>query len=94
MGKVLPAAWTVPEAIRARFGKEAGRQRAMVHDGHLVLVTHVVPITGDVQRKAALFWRSPEGAWRAGGEAKGSLSALVELVESSRTRGLQLESEL
>ena len=94
MTKVLPAAWTVPDAIRARFGKEAGRQRAMIHDGHLVLVTHAVPITGDVVRKAALFWRNPEGAWRAAGEAKGSFSALVELVESYRTRVLTLESDL
>jgi len=94
MNKVLPATWAVPDAIRARFGKEAGRQRAMVHDGHLVLVTHVVPITGDVVRKAALFWRNPEGAWRAGGEAKGNVSALADLVESYRTRILQLESDL
>lgn len=94
MSKVLPATWTVPDAIRARFGKEAGRQRAMVHDGHLVLVTHVVPITGDVVRKAAFFWRNPEGAWRAGGEAKGNVSALTELVESYRSRVLQLEADL
>jgi len=92
--KVLPAAWTVPDAIRARFGKEAGRQRAMVHDGHLVLVTHVVPITGDVVRKAALFWRSPEGAWRAAGEAKGNVAALNDLIEAYRTRALQLENDL
>ncbi len=94
MAKVLPATWTVPEVIRGRFGKEAGQQRAMVHDGHLVLVTHLVPVTGDIVRRAALFWRSPDGAWRAGGEAKGNLAALTELLDAYRSRAGKLETDL
>lgn len=94
MSKVLPSAWNVPEVIRARFGKEAGQQRAMLHDGHLVLVTHLVPVTSEIARKAALFWRSPDGAWRAAGEARGNISALTDLVESYKTRAAQLEGQL
>ncbi len=95
MGKVIPAAWTeVPDAIASRFGKEAGRQRAMVHSGHLLLVTHLVPGADDIERKAALFWRKPDGTWKAGGEAKGGLSGLVGVVDAYKQRVTQLEAAL
>ncbi|MFZ1026484.1 MAG: hypothetical protein WAN66_09730 [Limnoraphis robusta] len=35
----LPATWAVPDQIRYRLGqKSAGKQRAMIADGHLVLI--------------------------------------------------------
>jgi hypothetical protein len=95
MGKVLPAAWTeIPPSIAERFGSQAGRQRAMVHENHLVLVTHLVPGADDVERKAAIFWRKPDGTWKAAGEAKGGLHALRGLVDAYRQRALALETEL
>ncbi|MBL8742926.1 MAG: hypothetical protein JNK04_17575 [Myxococcales bacterium] len=66
----------------------------MVHDGHLVLVTHIVPGADDIERKAAIFWRKPDGSWKAAGEAKGGLHALRGLVDAYRQRGIALEVEL
>ncbi len=95
MGKVLPAAWTeIPPAIAERFGSQAGRQRAMVHENHLLLVTHLVPDADDVERKAAIFWRKPDGSWKAAGEAKGGLHALRGVVDAYRQRAIALEAEL
>lgn len=60
--KTVPSGWQIPEAIRERFGQGSGRQRAMVHDGHLVLVLHTVPAVSG-EREPAFFWRDPEGRW-------------------------------
>lgn len=95
MGKVLPSAWAdVPQAIIDRFGSKAGRQRAMIHDGHLVLVTHLVPAHDEIERRAAIFWRKPDATWKAAGEAKGGLNALKDVVENYRQRTVALEGEL
>jgi len=94
MAKVIPSSWEeVPGTIKARFGANAGKQRAMFHDGHLVLVAHLVPLHDEIDRKAALFWRNPSGVWKAAGEAKGSLSGLKALVESYRQRAVDLEHQ-
>jgi hypothetical protein len=95
MGKVIPSTWEgLPDVIKARFGTEAGRQRAMLHEGHLVLVTHVVPDADDVHRTAAIFWRNPSGQWKAAGAVKGSLQALKQVVEDYRKKGIELEKEM
>lgn len=92
MGKVIPANWDgLPEAIRARFGHQAGRQRTMFHEGHLVLVTHQVPGPDEAERRAALFWRQPSGTWKSTG-LKGGLNGLRELVDTYRRKVLELES--
>jgi hypothetical protein len=53
------------------MGDAAGRQRAMVHDGHLLLVLHDVPEAGRPERLARLFWREPTGQWKAAGQGAG-----------------------
>lgn len=60
---LIPKNWTVPEAIRNRLGDEVGRQRAMAHEGHLLLVLHAPPAPDQDEREGRIFWRSPEGAW-------------------------------
>lgn len=57
----LPA-WDLPEEIKRRFGQSPGKQRAMVKDGHLLLILHQLP-DPDRERKAIFFWRQPEGKW-------------------------------
>lgn len=61
---LLPYDWALPNQIKERFGtKSSGRQRAMVADGHLLLVLHKVP-KRDMQRRDAFFiWRKPNGEW-------------------------------
>jgi CorA-like Mg2+ transporter protein len=75
----LPPSWQVPERFRQRLGREAGRQRTMSHEGHLLIVSHELPSPGDHERRAALFWRSPAGAWQSAPKA-GGLSGLYALV--------------
>ena len=76
---VVPSNWELPEAILGRFGDSAGRQRAMVHDGHLLLVFHDVPEPGKPERRAILVWREPGGEWRTP-EHGGGLGALEDLL--------------
>lgn len=94
MAKLLPSAWDIPQTIRARLGREAGRQRAMLHDGHLLLVTHVLPDARQIARKAAFFWRKPDGSWKAAGDASGGLGGLTALIETYRARVVQLEDRV
>jgi len=61
---LLPASWDLPEAISSRIGDTVGPQRAMVHDGHLLLLLHAVPEPDNSQRKPVLIWRAPQGDWR------------------------------
>ncbi|NJM64814.1 MAG: hypothetical protein HC851_03655 [Acaryochloris sp. RU_4_1] len=61
----LPANWQLPEEIKRRFGqKGAGKQRAMLGQGHLLLVLHRVPQPGSRQRQGIFFWRQPQGTWK------------------------------
>ncbi|MEB3281457.1 MAG: CorA family divalent cation transporter [Lyngbya sp.] len=62
----LPPTWAIPESIRDRLGqKSAGKQRAMVSSGHLLLVLHQAPQPGSREREAVFFWRQPDGRWEA-----------------------------
>jgi hypothetical protein len=86
MARVIPNTWQVPEQIVSRFGTQAGRQRAMVHDGHLVLVTHLPPTPDKTDREAALFWRAPDGTWKSTANARGGLAGLRGLLDSYKQR--------
>lgn len=61
---LLPKAWDVPEEFRQRLGDEAGRQRLMLADGHLLLVLHAPPAVGQTMRLGRTFWRRPTGEWK------------------------------
>ncbi len=94
MAKLLPSASEIPQAIRVRLGREPGRQRAMLHEGHVLLVTHMLPDPRDVTRKAALFWRKPDGSWKAAGDASGGFGGLTALLETYRQRVAALEDRV
>lgn len=77
----LPLFWQyLPKDIQARFGqKHLGKQRAMLAQGHLLLVLHKVPQPDNRERETALFWRKPDGSWDS---TQGSgLLRLMEHVE-------------
>ncbi|MDP2345420.1 MAG: hypothetical protein Q8O67_31035 [Deltaproteobacteria bacterium] len=86
MAQVIPESWTVPAKFRQRVGAQAGRQRAMIDSGHLLLILHEVPGTNEMDRSARLFWRAPDGSWKAsGGREGGGLPVLKRHLESFQT---------
>lgn len=92
MKSVLPLDWEVPALFRKRLGESAGRQRAMVKDGHLLLVLHQPPLPGVPERQGRLFWREPGGEWRSNSLGSGVQSLRRHLAELSE-RVDQLEAQ-
>jgi hypothetical protein len=74
---ILPATWEVPAEFRSRLGEKAGRQRAMMAEGHLLLVLHAPPKKDEPDRKGRLFWRKPDGTWLSN-ELGGGPAALAK----------------
>jgi len=79
MPKMLPEAWTLPSALRARVGASVGRQRAMLHEGHALLLLHQPPRAGERERRATILWRSPEGEWSGAPGPSGPAALRVHL---------------
>lgn len=78
---IVPPTWNLPEAIRLRLGSSTfGRQRAIVEDGHLLLILHKPPGPNERSREGLLFWRSPSGEWQfsRGGPGPGALKRHVQ----------------
>src|SRR5688572_33260755 len=78
---IIPPNWTLPETIKIRLGQTTvGRQRAIVEDGHLLLVLHKPPGPDDRAREGVLFWRNPAGEWQfsRGGPGPGALKRHVQ----------------
>lgn len=84
MAKILPDGWGLPETLRVRVGARVGRQRAMFHDGHALLLLHQAPRAGERERRATLLWRSPAGEWSAapGPSGPGALRVHVDAYAS------------
>lgn len=61
---LIPASWEVPAIFRNRLGNQVGRQRAMISDGHLLLILHSPPEPDEHDRDGRLFWRHPDGTWK------------------------------
>ncbi len=61
--ELLPPTWDVPQRFRDRLGSKVGRQRAMVHDDHLLLVLHAPPEADQDERQGRFFWRKPDCTW-------------------------------
>jgi hypothetical protein len=68
---ILPSVWEVPQIFRDRLGAKPGRQRAMFHDGHLLLVLHEPPQPEEKEREGRFFWRQPDGTWSSSGLGSG-----------------------
>lgn len=78
---LLPASWDIPDVIRDRLGVKAGRQRAMLHDGHLLIVLHAPPEADHAARGGRFFWRRPDGVWTVATSGKPCHSLDVHLAE-------------
>lgn len=79
---IIPPTWNLPEPIRARVGQNTyGRQRAIIEEGHLLLVLHKPPGPDDAGRDGVLFWRNPAGEWQFSRGGPG-ISGLKRHVQS------------
>ena len=77
----VPTVWDIPQELRAHVADRVGRQRALISDGHLLIVLHKVPAAGKPERKGTLFWRKPAGEWVAS-ETGGGLQVLHKHIEA------------
>ncbi len=93
MPKILPDGWTLPAVLRARVGASIGRQRAMLHEGHALLLLHQPPRAGEKERRGTLLWRDPEGQWRGSPGPSGPV-ALRTLLDAYAGRLDELERRL
>ncbi len=75
---IIPAVWQIPQDFRDRLGEQAGRQRAMFADGHLLLILHAPPDPDEDERKGRFFWRQPDGTWSSDGDIKSLRKHLAE----------------
>ncbi len=89
-GMGLAQVWNLPESIRVRLGDKSGRQRAMLEDGHLLLILHKMPEGGKPEREGVFFWRQPDGAWESTGRG-GGLGMLRKHVADYGRKVDQLE---
>ena len=76
---LLPDPWDVPTRFHERLGSTVGRQRAMVHEGHLLLVLHSPPEPDQEDRSGRFFWRDPNGKWESDQFGSGSESVIRHL---------------
>ena len=97
---IIPPTWSLPDAIRVRLGQNTyGRQRAIVEEGHLVLVLHRAPGPDDAAREGNLFWRNPAGDWQfsRGGPGPGALKRHVQSyaeLENKLTQNYEEASDI
>jgi hypothetical protein len=87
----LPKSWEIPEAIRSRLGREAGPQRSMFEDGHLLIIVHRMPDADERQRTPVFFLRTAEGAWRASDHKAQGPAALNDFLTAYEARIHELE---
>lgn len=81
MRSALPQQWKVPELFRARLGENAGRQRAMAAEGHLLIVLHEAPRPGEPERRGRYFWRDAGGDWKSSSLGAGAQAIKKHLTE-------------
>lgn len=83
MSNSLPTNWNVPDSLRRRVGKGAGRQRLIAEEGHVLVVLHGLPKSTDhASRVPHYFHRDPLGNWQCfpkdNGRGSAALRAHVE----------------
>ena len=93
MSPILPGTWKVPDLFHARLGEQAGRQRMMSADGHLLMVLHKIPQPGNPDRESILFWRDVAGGWKSTGSGAG-LAELRGLLEDFTKHVDKLEDRM
>ncbi len=94
MKSLIPHGWNLPEAISSRLGEQAGRQRTIHEDQHLLIVAHEPPKPGDPERRGRLFWRKPDGQWDSSANGAGVGGLLRHLDEFAKRLDVLEDREL
>lgn len=82
---LLPLSWEIPSEIKQRLGqKKSGKQRAMVANGHLLLVLHKVPQSQQREREAVFFWCNPDNRWMSSEYGKSLIYLMEEYSEAEQ----------
>ncbi|QDU79028.1 CorA-like Mg2+ transporter protein [Polystyrenella longa] len=89
---LLPAEWNVPQVFRDRLGERVGRQRAMMIDGHLLIVLHEPPSQDDDHRNGRFFWQDEAGQWRVHSQGK-KVKSITGHLDNYESRINELETE-
>ena len=90
---IIPHNWEIPESIKQRVGVNTyGRQRAIMEEGHLLLILHKKPEPEQDERVGVLFWRQPDGDWRTSLGGK-SVQGLKDFINEYIAEHEQLEKE-
>lgn len=91
---LIPSNWSsLPQEFRDRLGTQAGRQRAMVSEGNLLLVAHQLPKGDEFSRRGILFWLDASGEWRASNGDPGKI-AITKHLDQYVSKLDQLESSI
>jgi Mg2+ and Co2+ transporter CorA len=78
---LLPSSWEIHPEFRRRLGDQAGRQRLMTADGHLLLVLHAPPSADSDERQGRFYWRDAAGRWTPSGASPAQPGAGELLLE-------------
>lgn len=89
----LPKSWDLPDAIRIRLGREAGPQRSMFEDEHLLVIVHRIPGPDERVRVPVFFHRAPDGTWRGSESKAQGPTAIQEFLTAYESRIIQLDEE-
>lgn len=101
MTQLVPESWSVPASLRARVGAVVGRQRAIVEQGHALLLLHQVPASGERVRRPLVIWRGPDATWTSLAPPRGVLAlralldaydARLEALDGRRARSTDAKS--
>ena len=90
---LLPKTWQVPQIILTRLGDRPGRQRAMLEEGHLLLVLHGPPKPDEDLREGRYFWREPDGNWHTTLAGSGLAAMQEHIGEFSKLVDAQEKAE-
>lgn len=86
---IIPPTWNLPPEVKVRLSQTTyGRQRAILEEGHLLLILHKPPGPDDSAREGLLFWRTPSGEWQfsRGGPGPGALRRHLQSYAELETR--------
>ena len=87
---IVPHNWAIPDSIRHSVAEVPGTQRALIADGHLILILHKLPVAHSAKRELRMFWRSADGTWASDDKGAG-INALQRHVTEFNSRVQELE---